>query len=140
MNTMAYYGLLPDAEVVLSQKDAARLTAVKTGQNAPAGLPATQAGQMEARVESARTAPTKTAPVRPIPAGQAQSAPLVHDSSLVPAVVGMGLRNAVELFAGRGVVPEVKGKGGIVGRQIPEAGSPWPATGKACVLWMEEDS
>lgn len=56
----------------------------------------------------------------------------------VPSVLGLGMRNAVEAFAAEGIVPIIKGKGGIVVRQSPEPGIPWPNGKKECTLWLEE--
>jgi cell division protein FtsI (penicillin-binding protein 3) len=54
----------------------------------------------------------------------------------VPNVVGMPLRRAVEVLAGNGTVPVVKGSGMVVARQSPGGGSSWPAGGKPVVLWL----
>jgi cell division protein FtsI (penicillin-binding protein 3) len=54
----------------------------------------------------------------------------------VPNLVGMPLRRAVEILAGNGTVPLVKGSGLVVARQSPGGGSAWPATGKPVVLWL----
>lgn len=65
---------------------------------------------------------------------------LARASSLVPDVMGKSVRNAVELFARAGVVPELKGNGNRVVRQIPAPGSPWPSLNRKgdCVLWLSE--
>lgn len=65
---------------------------------------------------------------------------LARASSLVPDVMGKSVRNAVELFARAGVVPELKGSGNRVVRQSPPPGSPWPPLDKKgdCVLWLSE--
>ncbi len=54
----------------------------------------------------------------------------------VPDVVGFSLRRAVEVFAGNGSVPVVKGNGPAVSGQSPEPGKPWPEKGDVCVLWL----
>jgi cell division protein FtsI (penicillin-binding protein 3) len=56
----------------------------------------------------------------------------------VPDVVGKSVRMAVEAFAGRGIVPVVKGEGQKVVRQSPEAGTHWPADQENAeyVLWL----
>lgn len=54
----------------------------------------------------------------------------------VPNVVGMPLRRAVEILAGNGTVPVVKGSGLVVARQSPGGGSPWPGAGRPVVLWL----
>ncbi len=54
----------------------------------------------------------------------------------VPDLVGMPLRRAVEILAGNGTVPVVKGSGLVVARQSPGGGGAWPAGGKPVVLWL----
>lgn len=58
----------------------------------------------------------------------------------VPNVTGKSLRNAVELFARAGIVPELKGTGSKVIRQTPSAGTPWSHFDKdqSCTLWLSE--
>ena len=65
---------------------------------------------------------------------------LARASLRVPDVKGKSLRNAVELFARGGVVPELKGQGNHVVKQQPAAGSLWPEEKSAgsCVLWLSE--
>ncbi len=67
---------------------------------------------------------------------------LARASSTVPDVTGKTLRNAVELFARAGIVPELKGEGMRVVRQSPAPGSPWPdrdAKDKTqYILWLSE--
>lgn len=45
------------------------------------------------------------------------------------------MRNAVELFARAGVVPELKGSGSRVVRQSPPPGVAWPSKGKAQTIF-----
>ncbi len=66
---------------------------------------------------------------------------LAKASATVPDVQGKTLRNAVELFARAGIVPELKGEGMRVVRQSPQPGSPWPKGEESkggCVLWLSE--
>lgn len=58
----------------------------------------------------------------------------------VPDVMGKSVRNAVELFARAGIMPELKGAGARVVRQSPQPGTAWPAdAGKAdYILWLSE--
>ncbi|MDO5536384.1 MAG: penicillin-binding protein [Desulfovibrionaceae bacterium] len=72
---------------------------------------------------------------------------LARASATVPDVQGKTLRNAVELFARAGIMPELKGEGTRVVRQTPPPGTPWPDTkdgadGEAkkveCILWLSE--
>lgn len=91
-----------------------------------------------------------SAPEQPWTAGRAQAAAategmrlpghLARASSLVPDVKGKSVRNAVELFARAGIVPELKGSGNRVIRQTPPPGAPWPEADKNvnCILWLSE--
>lgn len=70
---------------------------------------------------------------------------LAKASATVPDVTGKTLRNAVELFARAGVVPELKGNGKRVVKQTPAPGSPWPTVDNPgeeklteCILWLSE--
>lgn len=61
-------------------------------------------------------------------------------ASRVPDVRGMSLRQAVDLFAGRGVVPRIMGQGAHVARQDPAPGSNWPqadeANARRATIWL----
>ncbi len=61
-------------------------------------------------------------------------------SDKVPDVRGYTLRRAVEVFAGRGIVPSLRGSGQVVTRQSPEPGAPWPDPAKQCILWLQSDA
>jgi cell division protein FtsI (penicillin-binding protein 3) len=61
-------------------------------------------------------------------------------SGKVPDVRGYTVRKAVEVFAGRGIVPSLKGSGHVVGRQSPEPGAPWPDPAKQFILWLQSDA
>lgn len=65
---------------------------------------------------------------------------LAKASGKIPDVRGKSVRNAVELFARAGIVPELKGNGARVVRQSPPAGLPWPESGKNVnyILWLSE--
>ncbi len=68
---------------------------------------------------------------------------LARPSATVPDVQGKTLRNAVELFARAGIMPELKGHGMRVVRQDPPPGTPWPEDegGRSKVeyiLWLSE--
>ena len=65
---------------------------------------------------------------------------LAKAASRVPDVMGKSVRNAVELFARAGVVPELKGSGSRVVRQSPAAGTAWPEDGQNVdyILWLSE--
>ncbi len=66
---------------------------------------------------------------------------MARPSATVPDVTGKTVRNAVELFARAGIMPELKGEGTRVVRQEPPPGTPWPddeAKGKkvSYILWL----
>lgn len=65
---------------------------------------------------------------------------LSRASADVPNVTGKSVRSAVELFARAGVVPEIKGAGRKVIKQMPAPGVPWSSIGKegTCILWVSE--
>lgn len=63
---------------------------------------------------------------------------LAKPAARVPDVLGKSVRNAVELFARAGVVPELKGDGARVVRQSPPPGSPWSNDGTSYILWLSE--
>ena len=59
----------------------------------------------------------------------------------VPNLVGLPLRKAVEILAAKGVVPNLKGQGLVVGKQSPPPGSAWNAVEKETfTLWMGKSS
>ncbi|MDO5483507.1 MAG: penicillin-binding transpeptidase domain-containing protein, partial [Desulfovibrionaceae bacterium] len=65
---------------------------------------------------------------------------LAKAGSRVPDVLGKSVRNAVELFARAGIVPELKGTGSRVVKQSPPAGTAWPGEGTKVdyILWLSE--
>ncbi|GAB6036817.1 penicillin-binding transpeptidase domain-containing protein [Fundidesulfovibrio butyratiphilus] len=66
---------------------------------------------------------------------------LAANSAEVPNLVGLPLRKAVEILAGKGVVPSLKGTGLVVGKQAPPAGSNWSDADKAAfTLWLSKAS
>lgn len=136
--TLAYHGLLPDITEVKAIEEKRVLSRNKGKKKA--------AGQEEAVIEKPGTKAAEPGAPAVVRASlgngkNAKALPPAREYGLeeVPDVVGLGLRNAVEAFAQRGIMPAIKGKGGIVIRQQPEAGAPCPeAGGGACVLWLEE--
>lgn len=50
----------------------------------------------------------------------------VLDARAVPDFAGMPLRRAVEILAGKGIVPKLVGQGLVVSGQSPAPGAPWP--------------
>lgn len=79
---------------------------------------------------STGTAPRKREKVAAVKAG------------VVPDVLGMSLRRAMERFAEAGVVPDVLGDGLTVVRQIPAPGQPCLDAGEPvpCKVWMSDES
>ncbi|MDR3357826.1 MAG: transpeptidase family protein [Desulfovibrio sp.] len=77
---------------------------------------------------------TRKKSVMPLPDHLAKAA------ERVPDVMGKSVRNAVELFARGGIVPELKGSGARVVRQSPPPGTAWPENAKPSdyVLWLSE--
>lgn len=124
VRTMAYHGLLPEGGHAFSLAGSGRAAAPLNRAAAPQAEPA--------RAE----APTALVNVA-APAGQGGGA---------PSVVGLSARKAVEAFARQGLVPEIKGEGAVVVRQVPEAGAGLPAGAAAtggklpCAIWLGERS
>ncbi|MCL1939077.1 MAG: penicillin-binding transpeptidase domain-containing protein [Desulfovibrionaceae bacterium] len=137
LNTMAYHGLLPDSDDPLVQE-----VARKEAERKQAGNDKGRKNDKKPGGQAAGTARAlaETPPVEARAATATVHTPVPRGSSIVPAVTGMGLRNAVEIFATEGIVPVIKGKGGFVVRQTPEAGRPWPDGKRECTLWLEERS
>lgn len=64
---------------------------------------------------------------------------LTKASDKIPDVQGKTVRNAVELFARAGVVPELKGQGSHVIKQSPAPGSNWSENKEQpYILWLSE--
>ncbi|GFK93557.1 Peptidoglycan D,D-transpeptidase FtsI [Fundidesulfovibrio magnetotacticus] len=63
------------------------------------------------------------------------------DGAEVPNLVGMPLRKAAEILAGKGVVPTLKGSGLVVGKQNPAPGAHWDAVNKEpFTIWLAKAS
>jgi cell division protein FtsI (penicillin-binding protein 3) len=116
LHTMAYHGLLPESDDPVVKAAALKVKKIKGGQAAT------------------------SAPQPGSPAGDGGAVRSARGRHLVPPVVGLGIRSAVEVFAGQGIMPVLKGRGSFVVRQTPEAGLPWPDGKKECTLWLEERS
>lgn len=56
---------------------------------------------------------------------------------MVPDLIGLSLRRAVERLRDFGVMPDLEGKGGVVARQTPTPGGPWPEEARRLTLWLE---
>jgi len=66
---------------------------------------------------------------------------LAVNGAEVPNLVGMPLRKAAEILAGKGVVPSLQGNGLVVGKQNPAPGTPWNAVEKEpFTLWLAKAS
>jgi len=130
LHAMAYHGRLPDSDDPLVREMALEIER-KQAPNNDKGDRGRRNDQRSLGQNVVATAATTTPATTVKP-----STP--HGSSIVPAVTGMGLRSAVEIFASEGVVPVIKGTGGIVVRQSPEPGRPWPDGKRECILWLEE--
>jgi cell division protein FtsI (penicillin-binding protein 3) len=124
MHTMAYHGLLPEstpAQALLEfEREKQALAAEVASQTAPAVTSAPAA-------ERSGTA-------------LADAAHAVVRDNIVPAVVGLSVRKAVESFARKGIVPEIKGEGALVVRQAPEPGGPLPGAAGKYTLWLGDSS
>jgi cell division protein FtsI (penicillin-binding protein 3) len=125
--TMAYQGYFPDVSFAMGPP-APSTFAKEEKRQAAAGKKAAEKGKKTA---AAPLLAGKTEIRQAAPAGSAAS------DKHVPDVVGKSVRMAVEVFAGRGIVPVIKGEGQKVVRQSPEAGTHWPAGQEVeCVLWL----
>ena len=88
-------------------------------------------GEVSHEKNAQNSGPHAVAAVHAAPARQKAS-----PAGAIPDVVGLSLRRAVEIFAGNGAVPVVKGHGSAVSGQSPGPGEPWPEKGDVCVLWL----
>jgi len=124
--TMAYQGNFPDLSFAMGPPKPSEF-AKQEKRQAAAEKAAEKTKNAKSVVLSGKTEPRQTASPKILSAGN-------H----VPDVVGKSVRMAVEAFAGKGIVPVIKGEGQKVVRQSPEAGTRWPADQekKECVLWL----
>ena len=113
LHTMAYHGLLPEstpAQALLDfeqqKQTLARAETTESGEAPPAA--------------TAQEPETAAIPRTEL-VNMAQSGP---QDNIVPEVVGMSVRNAMEAFARKGVIPKINGEGVLVVRQQPEPGTP----------------
>ena len=139
LHAMAYHGRLPDTDDPLVRGMTREIAQEAERRQAANNDRSDRRRRNDQRGEgrAVTTAPTTTAPTMPTTMASPSAS---HGSSIVPAVTGMGLRNAVEIFANEGVVPVIKGRGGFVVRQSPEPGRPWPDGKRESILWLEERS
>ncbi len=113
LQTMAYHGLLPDSDDPLVLAAAAK-----------------EAGRRSSR-KLAEAGPASEQPAAPAPVP-------MYTGDGVPAVVGLDVQQAVREFARFGAVPAINDQGGLVIRQEPAAGAPWPADKSKCAIWLGE--
>ncbi len=151
LRTMAYHGMLPEnpplkvaAEAKVTRKGADKAAAKTSARQAP------QISPVQAAAKNSRGAPGAA----PAVSGQSGAdgaevrvevtdvSRVAVSGSGIPQVVGLSLRRAVEGLAQRGLVPVVKGRGNIVVRQTPAAGSllPQDPAKAECVLWLGDQS
>lgn len=94
----------------------------------------------QVRQEMAEQAVIRADNISMVVAGRVQPA----DTPAVPDFTGWPLRRAVEVLHRRGLVPDLKGDGTVVSKQIPRPGTPWPPQAEGtetkqtreCVLWL----
>ena len=138
LHTMAYHGLLPDTDdplvKAIAEKEAARKVQGRKK------TPQSSTGAAQASGQTAAGAATATASGTPqgTRAPKREKAAAAKRSALVPRVVGMGVKDALAIFAANGFVPSFQGAGTVVVRQTPEAGAAWPAAKTQCTLWLED--
>ncbi len=140
LRAMAYHGYLPDPEdpVLAAVAAAGKQKAdAKIKAEVAAKAKAREKAQAQAQARAEQASKSGQGEVR----GEVADEEFKNqDSGRVPSVLGLGARKAVETFALRGLVPNIRGQGDKVVRQSPEAGSPWPADPKAveCTIWLED--
>lgn len=127
---VAYTGMINESHVADAEKNKAQARAEKKRQR---GL------KLAGMVVPYQTETRRARVVRE-PEGMRLPGHLARAGSRVPDVMGKTVRNAVELFARAGVVPELKGSGSRVVRQTPAPGTAWPEEGKGAeyILWLSE--
>ncbi|MCC8193891.1 MAG: PASTA domain-containing protein, partial [Deltaproteobacteria bacterium] len=131
LHTMAYHGLLPESTPVQALLEFERQKRIL------ATADATESGEPAADPPAAPPTADRSRPgAQLVNAAQAGT----RDNT-VPAVTGLSVRKAVENFARRGIVPEIRGEGTVVIRQEPEPGLPLSADKKATyTLWLGGNS
>lgn len=110
LKTLAFMGGLPDAPAVMANND--------TILNNPTPVRFCSSAEMRGKVDRTCVIP----------------------GDAVPDVRGLSIRRAMEIFAGKGVVPSLKGAGSMVTRQEPVPGKPWPVGANQCILWLQDNA
>ena len=120
---MAYEGQFPDPGALTPAQARAQARAEKKAKQRRQQQEETIIG--EYRRELAQN----TAPAKPV---------VQKTAGVVPNVVGQSVRRAVEMYARQGLIPEIKGDGPRVVRQVPESGVQWTQDNvpAECVLWL----
>ncbi|HDQ41481.1 MAG TPA: PASTA domain-containing protein [Desulfonatronum sp.] len=97
------------------------------------------AGKLSEDAESVETAvmPSSQWHSATAAANRVDQEPAGEDQEGIPSLIGLSLRRAVERLRSAGVMPSVQGRGGVVSRQEPEAGVPWPDQDRNVTLWLE---
>lgn len=99
--------------------------------------------------ETVRLAQSQPAPVQQAPAPDVSEVlgvafppmDLAVNGAEVPNLVGLPLRKATEILAGKGVIPTLKGNGLVVGKQNPAPGTLWNNVEKEpFTLWLAKAS
>ena len=110
LKTLAFMGGLPDTPAVVANND--------TILNNPTPVRFCSSAEMRGKVDRTCVIP----------------------GDAVPDVRGLSIRRAMEIFAGKGVVPSLKGAGSMVTRQEPVPGKPWPVGANQCILWLQDNA
>lgn len=76
---------------------------------------------------------------------KATRAPTAQAGAVVPNLVGLPVRRALEVLGQRGIVPSLKGSGMVVSAQRPAPGEAWPevqssGTEEGFILWLGQGS
>jgi cell division protein FtsI (penicillin-binding protein 3) len=137
---LAYHGILPDVEAA-RERDFSGGAAERgdgKGKKREQALADTSSKASQGKTSQAAAPPKAGSSRGSVGPAARGDPPAEHAGSTVPSVLGLSMRNAVEIFAARGIVPVIRGKGGVVVRQSPESGALWPDGAKECTLWLEE--
>ena len=138
MHTMAYHGLLPESTPAQALLEFEReKQALAAGNVTESGIPGPQTGPQPGPQTGAVAEGPELPRAELVNVAQADTT-----DNMVPAVVGLSVRKAVESFARKGIVPEIKGEGTVVIRQVPEPGMPLKAAGASgkCTIWLGDNS
>ncbi len=126
--TLTYTGIVPTPKVTASAESPAAPAAGRRRGLKLAGLDVPYINEVQKTTAQGQDA------------GMRLPGHLAKAGSRVPDVMGKSVRNAVELFARAGVVPELKGSGSRVVKQTPAPGVAWPEDDNKTeyILWLSE--